>query len=125
MSIAYPFVEYDSQIVSQGSDTPVIILTAQVRCILDSIKFINTSKETVNVYVTLSRPVMPPPPTPPVEESIFLVYYQPVEINESRSFLIENCDYLRVGDYISVFSDSSASVFDCILSYRKLNELTS
>ena len=125
MSITYPFVEYDSEIVSQGSDTPIIILTAPVRCILDSIKFTNTTKETINVYVTLSRPIVPMPPTPPTENSIFLVYYQPVEINESRSFLIEDIDYLRTGDYISVFSDAATSLFDCILSYRKLNELTS
>lgn len=114
MAIAPPWVNFKLYTTAQVGSTPTLVFGSQQACIIDEVQITNTIQEKILVDITILR-----------EDGInyFFLKQQPINVYGIVNVLKGSVLYLEPGDLLYANSDFSGNLFDCLVSYRQLNEL--
>jgi hypothetical protein len=118
MSITYPFVDFTRKALVDVSDTPQTLINESVVCIVDKLTFTNLSSDRIFVHLYWNINTGSTPMT------VQLLNYRDILPFHTQAFDEINGHYVKPGDTLTVFSAANNQLFDVVMSYRRLMELS-
>lgn len=113
-----PFVVFQSKAASKINSTEMIVLKESNRVIVDGILVTNCSLGTRTIQVSAVVEKLQASPV-----RVFIGKGMTLKPSETNDLLDGRCFYLSPQDQLILFTDSSQSECDVLVSYRELTEL--
>lgn len=109
------FVDFPLYITTNIGSTPLLVFQSEDICILQSIKFINTTNNTIKVFSNITRDFGSGD-----TETYMYVPGVPIEPLGRIDVLEKSLENIKPGDTLYAYSDFSSNRFNCFISYQAL-----